>query len=385
MYVRLTSPLTLDYGYWSGLLGMVQFNKDFGRWSDETQSYALPSSYKSAGSALPIAGLAFGALFSGFLGNRLGRLKTFRVASILSVISVVIQAACKTNYWQLVVGRTVNSVALGALANTIPPYLAEVSPLTIRGAMINFYQFAVGVGAILCFTCNWGTQARTDQWAYRLVILLQFFMPAIFIPASFVIPESPRWLIGKGNREGAIKSLSYLHKHAEQDFIEREADLILAAEEENKTRFTNGWKDTVRGTNLRRTLIATGMQCFQQAQGSAFMSSYSIIFMQAVGVKDVYEIAVLLKLVMVASAAMCFYFPDRIGRRPILIGSALTMGICMCAVSGIKGGPLTDDDTAMKGAMACLFVWQFCNTFGWGSWYVSLSFHACKSTSANIS
>ncbi|KAL2672680.1 hypothetical protein Neosp_013394 [[Neocosmospora] mangrovei] len=363
----------IDYGYWSGILGMPQFSKDFGVYNPETDSYYIPSAWKSAGSGPPIAGLAIGSLISGIIGNKLGRINTFRVSSYISIVGIIIQSTAISSYWQLTVGRIVNSLSLGIIANTVPAYLAEVSPLFIRGTLVNAYQFSIGVGAVLINTANWGMHLRTDQWAYRLVIMLQIVQPIFFIAGSYFIPESPRWLLGKSRQEEALSAMETLRSGTSRDQLELEVNLIAAAEEENKALFNNSWKECFVGSNLRRTLIATGVQCLKQAQGDSFMSSYAVVFFQALGLQDVYKIMILFLLTMALSSGFAFYIPDRFGRRPILIWSALLMGVCMFVVAGLKGFGLADSTSATKGATAALFIWEFALSVGWSScvWIVT--------------
>ncbi|KAF7546714.1 hypothetical protein G7Z17_g8232 [Cylindrodendrum hubeiense] len=363
----------IDFGYWSGMLGMKQFKHDFGVYDPQADAYYLPSSWKSAGSGPPIAGLAIGSLISGLIGNRLGRISTFRISSYISIVGIVIQSASIGSYWQLTVGRIINSLALGIVANAVPAYLAEVSPLSIRGTLVNCYQFAIGVGAVLVNTATWGMQARSDQWAYRLVMIIQIVQPIFFVLGSFFIPESPRWLLGKGHQERAISALQTLQSGTPRELIEREAGLIAAAEEENRANFNNSWKECFIGSNLRRTLIATGVQCFKQAQGDSFMSSYSVLFFQSLGVQDVYKIMILFLLTMALSSGFGFYIPDRFGRRPILISTAALMGVCMYIVAGLKGFSLAESASATKGATAALFIWEFAMSVGWSScvWIVT--------------
>jgi hypothetical protein len=74
------------------------------------------------------------------VGKALGRIKTFRVASLISAIGIINQCTAMHSYWQITVGRIVNALTLGILAKTIPTYLAGTSPLGIRGTLINFYH-----------------------------------------------------------------------------------------------------------------------------------------------------------------------------------------------------------------------------------------------------
>lgn len=220
---------------------MDQFAKDFGIYHESSDSYSIPSSWKSAGSGLPTAGLAVGSMLSGILGRRLGRIRALQVSYVAAVIGIIIQSAAMHSFWQLTIGRLVTSIALGILANTVPVYLAEVSPISIRGTLVNFYQFSIGVGAVLVGTCNWGLYERTDQWAYRIVIILQALLPCIFLAGSFFIPESPRWLLGNGRLDEARAELKRLRPKTDQHLIDQEIDLIAAAEEENNSQLQGSW------------------------------------------------------------------------------------------------------------------------------------------------
>ena len=42
------------------------------------------------------------------------------------------------------------------------------------------------------------------------------------------------------------------------------------------------------------------------------------------------------------------------------------MAACMYAVAGITGYDSNPD--SIKGALACLFIWQFAQALGWSSW-----------------
>ncbi|OQE14752.1 hypothetical protein PENSTE_c033G09459 [Penicillium steckii] len=363
----------IDYGYWSGMLDIAQFLKDFGVYNAETDSYYLPSSWQSVGSGPPMAGLAVGSLLAGAVGKRLGRIKTFRLASVISVVGIVIQSTAMHSYWQVTVGRIVTTLALGILANAIPAYLAEISPLSIRGTLINCYQFFVSVGAILVTTINWAMYQRTDQWAYRLVFVIQVVVPAFYIVGSYFVPESPRWLIGRGRIAEAERELQTLRKSSRSEMISHEIQMIMEAEEENQRQFNSSWIECIRGTNLRRTLIATGVQCLQQAQGSSFMGTYSVLFMKSIGVKDVYKISILNSVVMAVASGCAFYLPDRLGRRWILICAALVLGVSMFTMSAVKDQGLAGNSTAANTALAFIFIWQFAMSIGWSScvWIVT--------------
>jgi MFS family permease len=216
-------------------------------------------------------------------------------------------------------------------------------------------------------TCNWGTQRWTSHWAWRLIIVLQLVIPILMAAGAVLLPESPRWLVGTGKHDQALKVLRLLRRGSPDEVTEREWELLVAAEQEqHELHHATAWADCLRGTNLRRTAIVVGVQCLQQAQGNSFIANYSVVFLQTIGIKDTYKITVLLYFVNLAAAGFAFYAADRLGRRKLLFGAACVMAACMFAVASITG--FDSNPESIKGALACLFIWQFAQALGWSSW-----------------
>lgn len=235
-----------DANYWSGLLGMTQFCKDFGVFNQAADAWEIPSSWQSAGSGAPQAAIACGCLVAGLIGDKFGRIKTFMIASIIAIIGIIIQASA-FSYWQILVGRMVNGVSMGIICNAVPIYQAECAPAKIRGSLVNAYQFWLLVGGTMAVTVNYCLYTRVDQWAYRVVIILQFLIPIVMLIGVFVLPESPRWLIKKGRRDDAAKVLQLLRRGTPAAVIEEEVNLLAAAEDEQERNFhASTWLDCFR-------------------------------------------------------------------------------------------------------------------------------------------
>ncbi|KAK6214311.1 Dolichyl-diphosphooligosaccharide-protein glycosyltransferase subunit dad1 [Pestalotiopsis sp. IQ-011] len=356
-----------DNCYWAGFLGMTKFAEDFGVYDAATGTYSIPASWQSAGSGAPIAGVALGCLFSGFLGQRLGRIRSFFLAAAIAIVGILIQVCSFGQFWQLMAGRIINSVSMGLVCNVVPTYQSEVSPAKIRGSLINIYQFWQLVGATMACVANWGLQSRTDQWAYRPTLMIQFIIPIVLVVGGFFLPESPRWLVGRGRTEEARKVLRFLRRGTPVALIDEELNLLVQAEEQDRELYLHtSWADVFRGSNLRRTLISAGVQCLQQAQGSGFIVAYSIVFLQTIGVTNSFEILIYLYMVNCLSSVLAFHFVDRIGRRPLMIGGAMLLSACMFVLAGLTGFH-GGDPAAQKGALACLFIWQFVQAVSWAS------------------
>lgn len=103
------------------------------------------------------------------------------------------------------------------------------------------------MGATFISAANWGLNARTDQWAYRAVLIIQFIVPILLVIGTLVLPESPRWLIGKDKKEDALKVLRLLRRGTPDDLIQQEVELLYLADQEQR-QLSEGasWADCFR-------------------------------------------------------------------------------------------------------------------------------------------
>ncbi|RDW88146.1 MFS general substrate transporter-27 [Coleophoma cylindrospora] len=358
----------IDNAYWGGLLGMTKFCEDFGRLDPVTGTYVIPTTWQSVGSGTPTAGVAIGCLLSAPLSKRLGRKPCFILLACVAIVGILIQATAQHSYWQILVGRIINSLSMGIICNVVPLYQTECAPPAIRGAAINFYQFWQLFGALLSTIINYACQHRTDQWAYRTIIVVQFIIPAILFAGAFFLPDSPRWLLIQGRQEEATEVMLWLRKKTPKDLVVEEMRLIEISIEEQRTQhYAASYIDCFRGSNRRRTLIAIGVQAFQQLQGASFILNYIYVFLESIGVSNTYAIGMYLYLVNLASAGAAFYIADKFGRRNLMGFGALIQTAMMLTVGGLAGVDGAKTKMQQNGALAALFIWLAIQAFAWGS------------------
>ncbi|CAK3868345.1 Major facilitator superfamily domain, general substrate transporter [Lecanosticta acicola] len=364
----------IDLNYWSGLLGLAQFQKDFGVYDASTQSWIIPTVWQSVGSGTPTAGIAVGTLIAGWLGNRFGRIKAFWVAAGIALVGILVQSTAgvgegrggERGYWQLIVGRIVNALSMGIICNIIPIYQSEVAPAKLRGSFVNSYQFMLLFGGLFAVIVNWALSERTDQWAYRVILIVQLVIPTIMVVGGFILPESPRWLISKGRDEEAVRVLKFLRRGTADAVVEKEVQLIARSVEEQRFVLTRtGWIDCFRGPNLRRTLIAVGVQCLQPAQGNSYMTTYSIVLFQAIGITDEYKTLIYLYFLDLVADGCAFIVADKMGRRPLMFTSSILVAASLYTVGGLTGYADSTNPAVQKGTLAAIFLWYFIDAVGW--------------------
>jgi SP family sugar:H+ symporter-like MFS transporter len=85
-------------------------------------------------------GTLFGALVAAPIADKIGRKYAICVACIVASVGFVIQIAAVTAWYQLMIGRFVSGLGVGALSLLVPMYQSESAPPWIRGALVCAYQ-----------------------------------------------------------------------------------------------------------------------------------------------------------------------------------------------------------------------------------------------------
>ncbi|SFJ95963.1 Predicted arabinose efflux permease, MFS family [Amycolatopsis sacchari] len=94
------------------------------------------------------AGALLGAVFGGWIADRLGRRRVFLATMVLFVVLAVAQAFA-TNMWQLVLIRLLLGFPLGSDISTGYAYIMESMPKGKREVMGNRWQAMFGIGEIV--------------------------------------------------------------------------------------------------------------------------------------------------------------------------------------------------------------------------------------------
>jgi MFS family permease len=181
-----------------------------------------------------------------------------------------------TSVGLLVAGRLISGFGIGFVSAIIILYMSEIAPRKVRGAIVSGYQFCITIGLMLASCVNYGTQERTDSGSYRIPIALQMLWALILALGLFMLPESPRFFIRKGQKDKARTVLARIRGQPEDsEFVERELNEIDANNQYEMMAIPQGgywttWFSCFTGSlwhpnsNLRRTILGTSLQMMQQ-------------------------------------------------------------------------------------------------------------------------
>jgi MFS family permease len=150
--------------------------------------------------------------------------------------------------------------------------MSEVAPRKVRGAIVAGYQFAITLGLMIASCVDYATQNRRDSGSYRIPISIQL-VPAIILGVGlFLLPESPRYFVIKGQLDKAAAVLSRVRgQPIESEFIQQELAEIVANHEYEMSvipqhGYFSSWANCFKGSvfksssNVRRTILGTSIQ-----------------------------------------------------------------------------------------------------------------------------
>src|SRR5262249_22756302 len=155
-----------------------------------------------------LAGAVVGAVFFGWLTDRLGRKKLFFVTVVVCMLATA-ATALSWNVWSFAVFRFFTGAGIGGEYAAINSTIQELTPARVRGwtdLVINgsfWVGAAMGAGGsiVLLDPSRFGPDV-----GWRLAFLIGAALALVIFLMRFWIPESPRWLIthGRGAEAKAI-------------------------------------------------------------------------------------------------------------------------------------------------------------------------------------
>ncbi|KAF0969810.1 MULTISPECIES: sugar porter family MFS transporter [Gordonia] len=332
--------------------------------------------------AIALLGCALGAWFAGRLADVWGRKRVMLLGSALFTISAIGTAYTQT-IPDLLLWRVLGGIGIGIASVIAPAYISEIAPARYRGALASMQQLAITMGifaallsdAVLADTAG---SASNDLWwgleAWRWMFLVGVVPAVVYGVLALMIPESPRYLVGRNRDEEAARILQEVT--GENNPLDRVKEIKLTVKRESKSSI----KDITGPSFGLHPLVWVGiwLAVFQQFVGINAIFYYSTTLWQSVGFSesDSFKTSVITAVINVAMTFVAILFVDRIGRRKLLLGGSVGMciGLLMACVAFTQqigeGENVTLPDPwgviALIGAN--LFVVAFAATWGPVMW-----------------
>jgi MFS family permease len=298
--------------------------------------------------AAVLLGSVISTLFAGLLADWMGRRSLMALSGVMFVISIPM-IALSHGYGPLVFGRLLQGVSAGLIGVVVPLYLAECLTAAHRGKGTGIFQWLLTLGIVTAALVGVYFSFRVDQvaklgdaarllafkdTAWRGIFWVSLPPGILFVIGSFMVAESPRWLLRRGKKDAAYTALLRSRATEQADLELKEMQEVLAAEQ----RTSSGASRTKESLLRRKYVIPFVLACIilacNQATGINSIIAYNTNILLQSGLSDLWAHwgYVLFTIINFAVTFGGVVLVDRKGRKFLLgIGTAGIIVSMICA------------------------------------------------------
>lgn len=295
-----------------------------------TRDFSLTPAMAGWATSAAILGAILGPLAGLWFADLIGRRRTMMLSAATFLISTIGCALAPT-IDQFALYRLIGGVGVGLAMISCPIYIAELSPASLRGVLVNVNQLVGVVGINLAVVVSYVVAKHYDGW--RPMFASQGVPVAVLILGLLVVPESPRWLAAKGHTARALAVLKRINGNGEGS-AQRELDEII----EDVNASASGVGEVFRAYCRRPLMLSIVLMVFSQVNGVNMMLLYAPTILHAAGISfgsDAVLSALPIYLAIFIATIASFPLIHRFSRRSILIGSTLGMAISHLLMSAL--------------------------------------------------
>lgn len=289
-----------------------------------------------------IWGCVFGAMLAGYSSDRWGRKKILIITAVLFSVSAL-GSALAYDLTSFIIARFIGGIGVGAASMLSPLYISEVAPAKVRGRLVSVYQLAIVLGINIIYVVNfWISTTNSIQWnldyGWRYMLGSEIIPAGLFFFLLFLVPESPRWLLSKGQDVKALGILTRING-AEAPVIEKEIKSTLKEE--------RGTFRELFGKRYRMALIVgVVLALFSQITGINAIIYFAPEIFRSVGlgVESAFLQTILIGCVNTLFTFVALWLIDKSGRKKLLLWGVGGMLVCLigtglCFFYEITSGP----------------------------------------------
>ncbi|KAH6695264.1 maltose permease MAL61 [Plectosphaerella plurivora] len=318
---------------------LMRFGDVFG------DSLILPSVWLALWNASMQIGFMIGSMFNGWVSDRFGRRIAMMAGALVTSVGIAVvytsdlSESMGHRRGAFLAGKIVLGMGLSMMATTCLIYNSEIVPVKLRGVSLSLFQFNLVLGQLIAAVVA-GSQIPNGLVfeSYRICFATQWAMAGAAFVAAFLVPESPAWLLRRGDVDGARKAFARIHspESVEASIVAMQATLEHEKQEQQASDGVT-WSECFKGHNWRRMRIIIFASIVQQLHGTSFVAN-GTYFMIIAGLSPSNSITVLevaLSLALIGNV-ISWYLAAKAGRRRTIMSCTAFLAVVWLSV-GIAG------------------------------------------------
>ena len=284
-----------------------------------------------------LLGAVGGALFFGYLTDRLGRKKLFMVTLGVYLVFTVLSGLA-WNFWSLSIFRILAGAGIGGEYAAINSAIDELIPARVRGrvalAINGSWWFGTALAAFLSY--EFLSHIR-ESVSWRLGFLIGAILALGILTIRRLIPESPRWLLTHGRADEAERVVADIEEQVRKtnpELPEPEGEPI-AVEQRKHINFLDISKYVIKNYPSRGVL-GLSLMIGQAFLYNAIFFTYTLVLSDFFNVKSANAPLYLIPFAVGNIAGPLLLGPlfDSAGRRVMISFTYIASGVLLI-VTGV--------------------------------------------------
>ncbi|XP_016990720.1 facilitated trehalose transporter Tret1-2 homolog isoform X2 [Drosophila rhopaloa] len=269
--------------------------------------------------SLLAAGALFGALPSGFIADTIGRRYTAMVMDVPFILAWISISFGQSVGW-LYVGRFLIGISTGSFCVVAPMYISEIAETSIRGSLGTLFQLLLTIGILFVYVVG-----AVVSWTTLSTLCL--FIPILLLVGLIFLPETPVYLLKRGDRTKATSSLKWLWGN----YCDTNSAIQVIQHDLDKSSGDASIMDLFSNRASRNGLvISVLLMVFQQFSGiNAVIFYTNQIFVSAGSTLDPSICSIIVGVVQVVMTLASSLLIDKSGRKILLVASSAIMTVCL--------------------------------------------------------
>ena len=305
------------------------------RLTEEGSGISISEGQIGQAAAIYVAGACVGALFFGWLADRLGRKKLFLITLAVYLVATV-ATAFADSFLVFAICRFFTGAGIGGEYAAINSAIDELIPARVRGTVdliINgsFWLGTAAGAALSIVLLNEDIFAADVGW--RLAFGLGAVLGVGILLVRRHVPESPRWMFIHGQADEADELVSGIEREVMESAGVSElkpAEKSIKVREQESVGFITIAK-TVFGAYPKRTIVGLSLFIGQAFLYNAVFFTYALVLTKFYDVK-----AASVGYYIIPFAIGNFLGPlvlgrlfDSVGRKPMIAGTYIVSGVLL--------------------------------------------------------
>lgn len=266
-------------------------------------------------------GCMVGCLAAGKMADRYGRKPGLMLAALIFTISST-GMALSSGLTVFVMMRFAAGIGVGMASILSPLYIAEISPAHMRGRNVSINQLTIVTGILVTNLVNYALADKGDE-AWRWMFGLGAAPSLLFLLGVAWLPESPRWLIGRGRTEEAER---ILRRIGDEDYVEASFHGITAS---GKGAVSRSYRAVFEKAVRPAVIVGITLAVFQQLCGINIVFNYTSTIFASVGADLNTQLSetIFIGIVNLVFTLVAMWQVDKLGRRPLMLAGSLGLSI----------------------------------------------------------